>query len=341
MKYKKMGNTDLELSELSLGTWAFGNTIRWENEIGDRQAKEIIHRAVDLGINTIDTALGYGSADKVMGRALKGLDREKLIIGSKCGSDPEKIEDYIDMSLQHTGLEYLDLFMIHVPSPSFEIEDSIAAMDKIKKKGKTRHIGVSNYNAEELKRASSIAEIAIIQSPYNILWREIEHKKIVDLCVEKNIGIMTYSSLGQGFLTGQFRKREDMPWSKEDVRHMNCIFKEENFDKGIEIMEPLEEIAKKYDTSMADVALNWAINQKGITTVLVGAEKLSHLEDSVKASDIEIAQEDLDLLGKKGFEISKIYDYTCTMFGAKLGQQKMDEEYILDMWKDFVKNKGK
>jgi len=328
MKYEKLGNTELEISSISLGTWAFGNSKRWDNDLDEKKVKEILHRAVDLGINTIDTAIIYGTCEEIVGRALKGLDRDKLIVVSKCGSDPDKIEDYIDISLKRMDLDYLDMYLVHMPSHTFEVEDTIAAMEKIKNKGKTRYIGVSNYNVEQLKRALSVTEIAINQSPYNILWRELEHKKILDFCIKNNIGIMTYSSLGQGFLAGQYRKREDLPQSKDDVRNLNCLLIEENFDRGMEVIELLDKMAEKYNCSLADIALNWVTNQKGITTALVGAEKMSHLEDSVKASDIEINKEDLGLLGEKGFEISKIYDYSCTMFGMKYDQIKVDEEYI-------------
>ncbi len=104
MKYTKLGKTDLELSKISLGTWAFGKSIRWDNDLDDKKVKEIVHKAVDLGINTIDTAIIYGSCEEILGRALKGLDREKLNIVSKCGSDPDKIEEYIDISLNRLGL---------------------------------------------------------------------------------------------------------------------------------------------------------------------------------------------------------------------------------------------
>jgi len=339
MRYNKLGTTGLELSVISLGTWAFGNSPRWENDLDEGKVKKIIHRAVELGVNTIDTAIVYGKSEEIVGRALKGLKRQNLVIVSKCGSDPAKIEDYIDISLSRMGLDYLDLYLIHTPSPSFDIEDTMAAMEKIKKKGKTRHIGVSNFNSQELKKASSIADIAVCQSPYNLLWREIEYKKILDFCINNDIGIMSYSSLGQGFLTGLYRKREDLPWSSEDTRQRNALYKEGNFEKGQELIELLDKISKKYDKSIADISLNWVINQKGITTALVGAEKIEHLEDSIKASEIKMDKEDIKILGEKGKEISKIYDYSRTMFGLEYGQIKVDEDFIPEMGLDkFLKN---
>jgi len=316
MQKRQLGNSDMQISSLTLGTWAYGKVARWAGEVEEKEVIDVVYRAVDSGINIIDTAAAYGESEKIVGKAVKGI-RDKLYIATKCGANPEEIPRQMDNSLKKMDLSYIDLYQVHYPSTKIPIVDTIGAMKKLKDEGKIRHIGVSNFSVEQLKEAIKVTEIVSCQSPYNLFWREIEEEGILEFCQKENVGILTYSSLAQGLLSGKFKSRADIPTKEGETRTVNVLFKKGIFEECLKIADLVEEIAKKYSKTPAEVSLNWAINQPGITSAIVGARNIFQLEDNVKAAGWNLNQQDIDILSQKGKEVSKLLDYAANMWGTE------------------------
>jgi myo-inositol catabolism protein IolS len=183
MEYRKLGKSDLNISVITLGAWQYGCARYW-GEVEEKNIYEVIAKSVDSGINIIDTAIGYDDSELIVGRAIKNI-RDKVIVVSKGGADPKKIPQRVDLSLKRLGLDYIDLYLVHYPDVDIPIEDTIAAMDNIRKEGKVRYIGVSNFSTEQLARAISVAQITCCESAYNLMWREIEARGMLDFCKKK------------------------------------------------------------------------------------------------------------------------------------------------------------
>ncbi len=316
MEKRKLGSSEMEVSVISLGTWAYGKVARWGVNVDEKEAIETVHKAVDLGINLIDTAPSYGESEEVVGKAVKGI-RDRLYIASKCGADPKQIPNQIDNSLKVMQLDYIDLYQVHYPDKEIPITDTIGAMEKIKEQGKIRYIGVSNFSVEQLREAIKVAEIISCQSPYNLLWREIEETGVMDFCCENDIGILTYSSLAQGLLTGKFKNRKDLPTTEGETRTANVLFREGIFEEGLKVVDAVKEMARKYGRTPAEVSLNWVISRPGVTSAIMGARNISQLEDNIKAAGWKLAEEDIATLSDEGKKVSKLLDYTANMWGFK------------------------
>ncbi|MFH2068914.1 MAG: aldo/keto reductase [Candidatus Omnitrophota bacterium] len=316
MQKRQLGNSDMQVSVLALGAWAYGKVVRWAGEVEEKEIIDIVYRAVDSGINIIDTAAAYGESEEVVGKAVKGI-RDKLYIATKCGANPEQIPGQIDNSLKKMDLGYIDLYQVHYPSTKIPIADTIGAMKKLKDEGKIRHIGVSNFSVEQLKEAIKVTEIVSCQSPYNLFWREIEEEGILEFCQKENVGILTYSSLAQGLLSGKFKSRTDLPTKEGEIRTVNVLFKKGIFEECLKTVNLVEETAQKYNKTPAEVSLNWVINQPGITSAVVGARNIFQLNDNVKAAGWNLNQQDTDILSQKGKEVSKLLNYAANMWGTE------------------------
>jgi len=319
MEYRKLGKSDLNISVITLGAWQYGCEQFW-GKVEEKNIYDVISGAIDNGINIIDTALAYGDSEIIVGKAIKNF-REKVIVVTKGGADPKKIPMRAELSLKRMGLDYMDLYLVHYPNTDFSIEDTMEAMAKLKVQGKTRYIGVSNFSAEQLARAQSVTDIACCESAYNLMWREIEDEGIIDFCQKNNIGILTYSSLGQGLFTGSIRSEEDLPKKMKTL-----LFSVEAFKNGLEIVKILDKLSEKYNKTPAQVALNWVINQKGITSAITGIEILSQLHDNLNAIGWKMEKEDYEFLSSEGRKLSKMFDYkTYSMFGMKWKEMKLDD----------------
>ena len=315
MEKRKLGRSDMEVGVVSLGAWAYGKTPSWR-EVEEKEVVEIVYKAVDLGINLIDTSPGYGESEEMVGKAVRGI-RERIYVASKCGADPKGIPQQIDRSLRNMGLEYIDLYQLHYPRKDVPIAETIGAMQEVVRQGKARYIGVSNFSEEQLAEALEEGEIISCQSPYNLLWREIEGTGALAFCREHDVGILTYSSLAQGLLTGKFKDRSQLPTQEGEVRRRNVLFGEGIFEEALKVVEEVEEVAVRYGKRIALVALNWVICQPGVTTALAGARSLSQLEDNVNASGWKLSEEDVMCLGKAGERVSALLDYSRNMWGYR------------------------
>jgi aryl-alcohol dehydrogenase-like predicted oxidoreductase len=323
VKYRRLGNTDLNVSPIILGAWQYGCERYW-GDVPAAEACDVIAKAVDRGINTIDTAIGYDGSEAIVGKALRGL-RDKVNVISKGGADPKKMERNLDVSLSRLSLDVIDLYLVHYPDSAIPIEETIGGMARLKEKGKIRHVGVSNFSAPQVVKALTVCEIACCQQAYNLMWREIEDRDTLRVCREKNVGVLAYSPLGQGLFTGKIRSEADMPKNPGDIRTITLLFKGEAFKAGLSMVKHLDELAAKYGRTPAQVAVNWVISQPGVTAAIVGAKKVSQLEDNLGALGWEMDGKDVELLRKEGSRSSKLFDYDYSMFGMKYSEVKVDD----------------
>ncbi len=323
MEYRKLGKTDLLISPIILGAWQYGCERYWGN-VPDSDAFEVIAEAIDRGINTIDTAIGYDDSEIIVGKAIKNI-RDKVIVVTKGGADPKKMPQWVDLSLKRMNLDYIDLYLVHYPDVDIPVEDTIGGMTEIRDAGKIRYIGVSNFSGKQLERAASVTDIACCQQAYNFMWREIEDTGTVRVCLENQIGILAYSPLGQGLFTGKIRSREDMPEREGYIRHITLLFQGDAFNEGLKLVDSLDRLSAKYNKTPAQITINWVIHQQGITAAIVGNKRVKQLTDNLAALGWKMEQEDYDRLSAQGSRISKLFDYSCTMFGMKYSEVKIDE----------------
>jgi aryl-alcohol dehydrogenase-like predicted oxidoreductase len=320
---RKLGNTDLQVSPIILGAWQYGCERFW-GEVPTTDACDVIARAVDRGINTIDTAIGYDGSEEIVGQAIRNI-RDKVIIISKGGADPRKMESRVDISLSRMNLDVIDLYLVHYPDSAVPIEETMGGMVRLKEKGKIRNVGVSNFSAEQLVKAVAVCDIACCQQAYNLLWREIEDTDTQKVCLDHHVGILAYSSLGQGLFTGKIRSAADMPKREGDIRHLTLLFQGEAFKAGLSMVKHLDALSAKYKRTQAQIAINWVINQKGITAAIVGSKTVRQLDDNLGALGWEMEREDYELLSREGSRSSKLFDYRYSMFGMKYDGIKVDD----------------
>jgi len=323
MEYKKLGKSGPLISTITLGAWQYGCERYW-GKVEINNIYSVIEQSIGSGINIIDTAIGYDDSEIIVGNAIKDY-RDKVIIVTKGGADPEKIPMRAEKSLKRLGIEYIDIYLVHYPDVLIPVERTMEAMVKLKEKGLIKHIGVSNFSAEQLKKATSVTEIVCCESAFNLMWWEIEALGVLDFCINNDIGILTYSSLGQGLFTGRIRSVDDIPKKEGDIRQITLLFKDEAFINGLEMVKILDRLAAKYNKTPAQVALNWVINYRGVTSAIVGIENTSQLKDNLGALTWQMQRDDYEFLNKQGREFSKMFDYSAySMFGMKWEEIKVD-----------------
>jgi myo-inositol catabolism protein IolS len=295
LELRRLGRSDMWISSISLGCWVMGK--EWWGDADDSESIAAIHAAIDQGINFIDTAPAYGAghSEEVLGKALEGK-RDKVYIATKVGwgdLDPQKLPGALEASLKRLRTDYVDLYQIHWPHETIPISDSMAVIKKLQDQGKVRYIGVSNFNVPQMQEALSVARIESLQPPYNLFWRHIE-KDILPFCIENEIGVIAYSPLAQGLLTGKFTK--DTKFPENDIRSHALLFQGDIFLTALEAVEEMKPIAQKYGKTLGQVALNWLLCQPGITSAIVGARRPSQVEENVGGQGWKLEDEDLKTL---------------------------------------------
>jgi len=301
MEYRRMGRSDLKLSEISLGCWVMGGDY-WGGA-DDNESIGAILEAVENGINFFDTAeiYGRGRSELVLGKALKGR-RHEVYISSKVWKSNMRYKDVFkacEESLKRLGTDYIDIYFIHYPNDEVDIEETMSAMLELKKQGKIREIGLSNFSRKQMEEALKIGRFEVIQPCYSLLWRFIE-EDIIPFCIEHEIGIVIYSPLAQGILTGKFTK--DWTFKEGDGRKNVPLFEKGRFEECLDVAEGLKPYAERHGKTQGQVAINWAISQPGITSAIVGARNARQVRENVGASgwkltDSELAE--IDRLGRK------------------------------------------
>lgn len=303
MQTRKLGYSDLNLTTIGIGTWAMGGG-DWKFGWGpqdDKASIKAIHAGFEHGINWIDTApiYGHGRSEKIVGEAIKGI-RDSLIIATKCGRvwegdsreigkslKPHSIRKEVENSLTRLNIDVIDLYQIHWPQPDEEIEQGWATIAELVKEGKIRFAGVSNFNLEQLKRAQAIHPITSLQPPYNMFRREIE-TDVIDYCRSNDIGIIAYSPMQAGLLTGKFTEERAAGLPDSDWRSRHPFFMEPQLKVNLEVVERLRPIAKSLVVSVPQLSLAWVLRQKEVTAAIVGARRPDQIEETAQAGDIEL-----------------------------------------------------
>ena len=294
MEYRKLGGSDLEISAVGFGAWGIGGHPFWHSE-GDGASARAICKAYDLGINFFDTApvYGFGRSENILGKAVKPF-RDKVILATKCGLVWEKeqlgsmkkvasrqsILDEVDQSLTRLQTDWIDLYQVHWPDENTPQEETMGALVKLKEQGKIRHIGVSNYSTLQMKECLKYAPIVSLQPEYSLLQRSIE-KDSVPFCLENNIGIIAYSPLASGVLTGKYDKNTRFKdWRSKGIIG---VFTGDGFVSNIARVDRLKEVAEQTGKTCGQLAINWVVAQPGLTTALVGVKNERQIEDNLGA----------------------------------------------------------
>ena len=302
MKTRQLGTTELHITPIGFGSWAVGGggyQFGWGPQ-DDEQSIAAINHALDLGINWIDTAAvyGLGHAEEVVARALKGR-AERPYIFTKCervwndhgeigGSlKAQSIRRECENSLRRLQVDVIDLYQIHWPDPEADIEEGWSAMAELKKEGKVRYIGVSNFNVNQMRRAMEIAPIASLQPPFSMIKRDIE-KDILPFCQEQHIGVIVYSPMASGLLTGSMTRERIARLPDDDWRRSDAEFREPRLSRNLELVETLNEIAFVHNVTPGVVAIAWTLQHTGVSGAIVGARRPEQVDGIIAAAEFRL-----------------------------------------------------
>ncbi|HLX56698.1 MAG TPA: aldo/keto reductase [Ktedonobacteraceae bacterium] len=307
MKTRQLGKTDIHITPIGYGSWAIGGNgwaVGWGPQ-DDQLAIAAIKRALDLGINWIDTAAvyGLGHSEELVARALKGRDQHPYIFtkcsrlwdekGNLYGSlKADSIRREVEASLKRLQVDVIDLYQIHRPIPDEDIEEGWTTMAQLKEEGKVRYIGVSNFNVEQMRRAMRIAPIDSLQPPYSLIQREAE-QELLPFCQEHTIGVIVYSPMESGLLTGSMTRERiaNMPdddWRKHDER-----FQEPQLSRNLALAEKLSEIGFTHNLLAGDVAIAWTLRHPAVTGAIVGVRSPEQIENLIASAEYRLSDTEL------------------------------------------------
>jgi aryl-alcohol dehydrogenase-like predicted oxidoreductase len=301
------GNTDMQITRIGFGAWAIGGG-GWEYAWGpqdDADSIRAIHRAIDLGVNWIDTAAvyGLGHSEQVVGRAIKSLSNKPYIFtkcelvwdaeGNISGSmKADSIRREVEASLRRLDVDVIDLYQIHWPDPDDEIEEGWATMAELQRAGKVRWIGVSNFNVDQMKRAAAIAPISSLQPPYSLIRPEVQDE-ILPYCLANNIGVIVYSPMYSGLLSGRMTRERVLNFAQDDWRRKNEEFQEPRLSRNLALQDVLIRIGERHGRTAAEIAIAWTLRHPAVTAAIVGARNAEQVDGFIGAVDVVLTDADL------------------------------------------------
>lgn len=306
MQTRVLGNSDLNITPLGLGTWAIGgeqSRYNWGPQ-DDMESMSAIHCALDLGVNWIDTApiYGNGRSEEVVGLALAGVSRKPYLF-TKCSLvwnndgtvsnilKARSLKRECENSLRRLRADKIDLYQIHWPNPDADIEEGWKALAELQGEGKVRWIGVSNFDVGQLKRAQAIAPVTSLQPPYSAVRRDSE-KELLPFCGRENIGVIVYSPMQAGLLSGRMTRERIAEFSETDWRRSAKEFKEPNLTRNLEIQDKFALVGARHGHTAAVAALAWVLRRKEVTGAIVGARRPSQVEGFIAAMDFRLSEEE-------------------------------------------------
>jgi aryl-alcohol dehydrogenase-like predicted oxidoreductase len=302
MEMRILGNSNLQITRIGVGAWAIGGggwTWSWGPQ-DDEKSIAAINQALELGINWIDTAAvyGLGHSEEVVGRAVKGRNSRPYIF-TKCeriwdakgnigGSlKAESIRRECEASLRRLQVDMIDLYQIHWPEPDADIEEAWTEMARLKEEGKVKFIGVSNFSVPQMRRAMKIAPITSLQPPYSILAREVE-EDILPFCMRNNIGVIVYSPMYSGLLSGAMTRERIAKFSPDDWRRRDQNFKEPNLSRNLRVVELLREVGKRHGRTPGEVAIAWTLHHDAVTGAIVGVRSPEQVRGIIGAAQFRL-----------------------------------------------------
>jgi aryl-alcohol dehydrogenase-like predicted oxidoreductase len=330
MEYRQLGESDLKVSAITFGAWAIGGWMWGGTEHND--AVKAIHASVDEGVTSIDTApvYGQGLSEELTGEALKGLDRSKVQVMTKFGmrwdlalgslafkskdNSGKDIDVYkyagkesvileCENSLKRLGTDYIDLYQIHWPDVTTPIEETFEAVLRLKEQGKIREAGVSNYNVEQMKAADKVVKLASNQVPFSMLQREIE-TELVPYCIENKKGILAYSPLQRGILTGKIKPGHH--FGEGDTRPATKAYQPANLERINAFLDQIKPMAESKSATVAQLVIRWTLDRPGITVALVGARNAEQAIQNARAINIKLSAEEIKFINDKLYQVQLV-----------------------------------
>lgn len=309
LQKRSFGKTEMEITEIGFGSWAIGGS-GWAAAWGpqdDEEAIGAIRRAVELGMNWVDTAAvyGLGHSEELVARALKGVpEANRPYVFTKCALTwdessevhnslkADSVKRECEDSLRRLQTDVIDLYQVHWPNPDEDIEEGWSAMAELKEEGKVRHIGVSNFDVSQLERAQEIAPVETLQPPYNMLNRCVE-EEILPYCAENDVGVIVYSPMRSGLLTGKMTRERVEGLPSDDWRRNSEDFQEPRLSRNLELVGLLEEIGGRHGRSPGEVAIAWTLRHPAVTAAIVGGRRPDQVDGIIGAADLSLSEDEV------------------------------------------------
>ncbi len=317
MNFKKLGETDLNVSRIGIGTWAMGGRWQWGwGRQQDSDSIETIHQALTQGVNWLDTApvYGLGHSEEVVGKALSDIPAsERPMVFTKCGFNwngqgdvtpsltARSIREEIEASLKRLCVETIDLYQIHWPNPESELEEAWATLSELKQEGKIRYAGVSNFSVEQMQRISPIMPIDSLQPNYSLIHRDVE-THVLPYCDMHDMGVLAYSPMGSGLLTGKMTRTRIEALPEDDWRREAPAFNEPQLSVNLAIVQVLEGISSNYGVSCAAAAIAWTFAHPALSAAIVGMRTPDQVQALVTAGSLQLKDEDIEALNLASME---------------------------------------
>jgi aryl-alcohol dehydrogenase-like predicted oxidoreductase len=308
MEKRKLGNSDMHITPIGIGAWAMGGggwAFAWGPQ-DDSESISAIHAALDKGLNWIDTAAvyGLGHAEEVVGRAVEGRSNRPYIF-TKCERTwnekgeiskvlrRDSIRRECEQSLRRLRVDVIDLYQIHWPEPDEDIEEGWSALAELQREGKVRRIGVSNFNVQQMKRCARIAPVTSLQPPYSIISPEVE-QEILPYCLANNMGVIVYSPMKSGLLTGAMTRERIAAMPPDDFRRRTPAFNEPALTRNLQIAEVLREIGARHGRTAGEVAIAWTLRHPAVTGAIVGMRSAKQVEGVIGAAEFRLSPEEVN-----------------------------------------------